>query len=78
MMDKKGQMQVVSGYIIAFVSLITGLVIFFIASPFLKSFINTTKEGVGSITGFLITLIPFMVLFLLIIFFITLRGSSQQ
>jgi len=74
----KGQARYVSAVIIGFTSVITGLVIFFLASPMLKGFIENTKTSTGALTSFLITLIPYAVLLILVIIFVTVtRGGAE-
>lgn len=76
--DKEGQARYVSAVIVGFVSVMVGFIIFFLASPILKQFIENTKTTTGPLTSFLITIIPYVVLLILIVIFITVtRGGAE-
>jgi len=79
MMNKCGQVDYTANLIIGVVGFLVAITVFFIASPFLKTFILAGRENTGVLSGFLITIIPFVVLLLLIMFLVSVfRGGSAQ
>lgn len=78
-MNKTGQMTYTANVVMGLVGFIVAMVVFFLAAPFLKTFILETRSTVGPITGFLITIAPYVVLLLIIMFLISVfRGGSAQ
>lgn len=78
-MNNKAQMNYTANLVMGLVGFLVAITVFFIASPFLKTFIIAGRENTGVLSGFLITIIPFVVLLLLIMFLVSVfRGGSAQ
>ena len=78
-MNNKAQMNYTANLVMGLVGFLVAITVFFIASPFLKTFIIAGLENTGVLSGFLITIIPFVVLLLLIMFLVSVfRGGSAQ
>jgi hypothetical protein len=76
MNHKKAQANAVSNIIVGLVGVISGTIIFFLASPFLKDFLLENLSGLDPFTRFLILLMPVIIVLMLIVIFISVwRGG---
>jgi len=78
-LDKKGQLMRVRNIIVGFVSGIVSITVFSLASPHIKTIIETTTSSMDSgLAVFIITILPYTIaLLLFLVLFFALRGDPD-
>lgn len=77
-LDKKGQLYRISNTLRLLVGGVIGFTMFILASPFIKNLIDNTKQEIGAVPGFFITLLPYVIIGLIVIYIIVaLRGGDS-